>query len=290
MSLSPPDRARLMELLADEALQQLEAESASELASLRARAGSDLPSIDGALGELLLAIDASEAPSAADELPPDLGARVTAIGQAVTTARSVQTSKIAEARREPAGPARRSSLGPIGVLGWVAAAAGFTLAAVAWLAQPAPVGPPVVEAPAQPTPAERATHLADRLSTEPGTLRVAFQAVGLIEGRDNVGEVLWNPDEQRGMLRLRNVDPNDPAQHQFQLWIFDAEREQYAVDGGVFDIGPETPRDSDGNLLVPFEPRLAIRAAAAFAVTQEQPGGVVVTDQSGLILLGPVGG
>ncbi|TVQ62697.1 MAG: hypothetical protein EA378_05050 [Phycisphaerales bacterium] len=288
-----------MELMADEALQQLEPESVSELASLRAQGGADLPAIDAAIGALILTLDAAEPGSASadpgPELPTDLAARVTAIGQAVATARVAQAARpgrpVAVPPTPPA-PTRRSSLGPIGVLGWMAAAAGFALAAVAWLTQPkvVPVTPPMVEAPAEPTPAEGAMHLADRLSTEPGTLRVAFQAAGLIEGRDNVGEVLWNPDEQRGLLRIRNIDPNDPAQHQFQLWIFDAEREQYAVDGGVFDIGPATPRDQDGNLLVPFEPRLAIRNAAAFAVTQEQPGGVVVTDQSGLILLGPVGG
>jgi hypothetical protein len=41
---------------------------------------------------------------------------------------------------------------------------------------------------------------------------------------------------------------------------------------------------------VPFEPRLGVGEAAAFAVTKERPGGVVVTDQSGLVLLAPVPG
>jgi hypothetical protein len=44
--------------------------------------------------------------------------------------------------------------------------------------------------------------------------------------------------------------------------------------------------DEQGRVLVHFRPKLNVGDPAAFAVTRERPGGVVVTDQSGLILLG----
>lgn len=47
-----------------------------------------------------------------------------------------------------------------------------------------------------------------------------------------------------------------------------------------------TETDKQGPLLVHFRPTLNVGDPAAFAVTRERAGGVVVTDQSGLILLG----
>jgi len=91
---------------------------------------------------------------------------------------------------------------------------------------------------------------------------------------------------RRGLLRLEGVPANDPTHIQYQLWIFDATRGEFAVDGGVFDLTGQTETDEQGRLLVHFRPKLVVGDPAAFAVTREQPGGVVVTDQSGLILLG----
>ena len=68
---------------------------------------------------------------------------------------------------------------------------------------------------------------------------------------------------------------NDPTELQYQLWIFDAERdERYPVDGGVFDIAPE-----GGTAVIPIRATLPVETAALFAVTVEPPGGVVVSDR-----------
>jgi hypothetical protein len=46
-----------------------------------------------------------------------------------------------------------------------------------------------------------------------------------------------------GVMRLRGLLANDPAVAQYQLWIFDAERDdRFPVDGGVFDVPPGPTR------------------------------------------------
>ena len=51
------------------------------------------------------------------------------------------------------------------------------------------------------------------------------------------GDVVWSGDLQRGYMRFRGLPKNDPAVFQYQLWIFDSERDAATpVDGGVFDI------------------------------------------------------
>ncbi len=66
---------------------------------------------------------------------------------------------------------------------------------------------------------------------------------------------------------------------QYQLWIFDAARDdRYPVDGGVFDVPPG--RDE---LIVPMHPTLAVSRAVAFAITVEQPGGVVVSGREKVV-------
>jgi anti-sigma-K factor RskA len=69
---------------------------------------------------------------------------------------------------------------------------------------------------------------------------------------------------------------------QYQLWIFDAERnEAYPVDGGVFDV----PAKSDGDVVIKIDPRIPVSRATAFAITVERPGGVVVSSRERLPLL-----
>jgi len=51
-------------------------------------------------------------------------------------------------------------------------------------------------------------------------------------GRRGVG-----PADPARFLRLKGYVANDPAGAQYQLWIFDAARDdRYPVDGGVFDV------------------------------------------------------
>ena len=99
------------------------------------------------------------------------------------------------------------------------------------------------------------------------------------------GEVVWDGERQEGYLTLAGLEPNAPAGHQYQLWIFDAARDdRYPVDGGVFDV----PVHSQ-SITVPIRPALRVSQPAAFAVTLEPVGGVVVSDRSHLIALARAG-
>ncbi|MEM8546814.1 MAG: anti-sigma factor [Pseudomonadota bacterium] len=90
------------------------------------------------------------------------------------------------------------------------------------------------------------------------------------------GDVVWNNERQEGYLRLVNMPTNIPTAAQYQLWIVDPERAQQPVDGGVFDVLAVNV-NADGEVLIPIDAKLDILDPAAFAITREQPGGVVVS-------------
>ena len=94
-------------------------------------------------------------------------------------------------------------------------------------------------------------------------------------GLDVVGQVAWSEALQAGVMRFRGLEANEPTEFQYQLWIFDRERdERYPVDGGVFDI----PAGSDEAEIV-VRAALEIADPTLFAVTVERPGGVVVSSR-----------
>lgn len=95
-----------------------------------------------------------------------------------------------------------------------------------------------------------------------------------IEGFEDVaGRVRWSTSLQRGEMKLEGLPTNDPTSMQYQLWVIDKERDaQHPVDGGVFDI------EEDGTVVIPIDAKLALIKPAAFAITAEKPGGIVVSD------------
>ena len=99
-----------------------------------------------------------------------------------------------------------------------------------------------------------------------------------------VGDVLWSNQRQQGYMLFRGLKPNNPSQQQYQLWIIDGARNAaQPVDGGVFDI----PSGAD-EVVVPISSKLQVYDPKAFAVTIEKPGGVVVSDRERLALLATV--
>ena len=102
-----------------------------------------------------------------------------------------------------------------------------------------------------------------------------------LKGDSAYGDVVWSDATQTGYMRFRGLKANDPAVEQYQLWVFDAERDdKHPVDGGVFDI----PAGVD-EAIVPIDAKLPVSKAVLFAITVERPGGVVVSDRSRLPLL-----
>ena len=88
------------------------------------------------------------------------------------------------------------------------------------------------------------------------------------------GEAYFDPETDEGILEIEGLAPNDPTIEQYQLWIFDRERdERYPVDGGVFDVR------QTGKVVIPVRARLGVAQPVMFAVTVERPGGAVVSDR-----------
>jgi hypothetical protein len=200
------------------------------------------------------------------------------------------TVRSAAAAQMPAPP--RASR--YGAYGWLAAAACLILAIFGWLRSPAPPTPipPVVQAvptppvkpvepPAPPTAAEeRAALLA-----KSDSLKIPLAATKDPAAAGVTGDVVWDPATQRGFVHFKGLAANDPAVHQYQIWIFDAARDKrYPVDGGVFDVPVNT-----GEVVIPIRAELMVHKPAAFAVTVEKPGGVVVSGREHVVALGAVG-
>ncbi len=112
------------------------------------------------------------------------------------------------------------------------------------------------------------------LAAEPDLTPLDWGAGPNPAGAGISGDVVWSVREQRGFLRLRGLRSNDPARAQYQLWIVDAARGMPPVDGGVFDVPA-----GGGELVVPIDAKLSIAEAQLFVITEEPPGGVVVSER-----------
>ena len=95
------------------------------------------------------------------------------------------------------------------------------------------------------------------------------------------GNVIWSNNKQKGFITISGMPINDSSQNQYQIWIVDPIKYLNPVDGGVFDI---TTVEKD--VIIPINPKLPVSNARGFAITLEQPGGVVVSSQP-LLLTAP---
>jgi anti-sigma-K factor RskA len=210
-----------------------------------------------------------------------------------------KVADIAAARSSKADQARASAIptpraNRYGSYGWLAAAACLVLAIFGWERSPSPPVIPVAEVPtpsreiaapavppSPPTPAEeRAALLA-----KSDSLKIPLAATKDPAAAGMSGDVVWDPVTQRGFLHFAGLAANDPAVHQYQIWIFDAGRDKrYPVDGGVFDV----PANA-AEVVIPIRATLMVRKPAAFAVTVEKPGGVVVSGREHVVALGAIG-
>lgn len=184
----------------------------------------------------------------------------------------------------PAAAGEAAGRSPLVMAGWWVAAC--LAVAVAWLGATGrrDAGPRAV--PVAKSPSELRRQL---LAEDPHALTVAWKAgkdAAIVGKQEDLGDVVWSPGRQQGFMRIRGLAVNDPAVEQYQLWIFDAERNaDHPVDGGVFDV---TAVSDDGDVVVPMDPRLPVGRATLFAVTVEKPGGVVVSTRERLPLLAAV--
>jgi Anti-sigma-K factor rskA len=171
-----------------------------------------------------------------------------------------------------------------GNYGWLAAAACLVLAIFVWQrSAPPPVLPAAQVMPPPPVitmAEERAALLA-----KTDSVKITLGATKDPGSAGMTGDAVWDPVTQRGFLHFAGLAANDPAVLQYQIWIFDAGRDQrYPVDGGVFDV----PANST-EVIIPIRATLMVRKLAAFAVTVEKPGGVVVSGREHVVALGATG-
>lgn len=216
---------------------------------------------------------------AAPEIPPSLEARLaSAAEQWAAAPQEAPAGTTAFRARQPERGTRTASL-----TGWLAAAAALVVAALAWW----PLGTPDVEisetgAALVPAAEELRRQL---LASAPDAVTIAWSRTEDPSSVSASGDVVWSPQQQRGFMRFAGLAVNDASEFQYQLWIFDAGRdERYPVDGGVFDV------TDSGEIVVEIDPKLPVGQAALFAITVEQPGGVVVSSRERIALLAQAGG
>ncbi|UYV13387.1 MAG: anti-sigma factor [Phycisphaera sp.] len=135
-------------------------------------------------------------------------------------------------------------------------------------------------------PATLATNR-QKLLDVPGTMRLAWSPFDLpdnpAEQRDVTGDVVWNEELEQGYLRFVGLDVNDPDVEQYQVWVIDDRGMEQKVSGGVFNATAE------GEIIVPIDPALDIGRVALFAITVEEPGGIVVPDLRRRVVVAPRG-
>jgi Anti-sigma-K factor rskA, C-terminal len=272
---------RLDALLVDRATQGLAPPEEAELRQLLlAEPGADLESIDAVQSfELAAAAIHLTSPAVGAPMPAAIEARLRErarmhfSGDASSASAPSQEQTQGQGQRERQGQGAGWSRG----FGWLAAAACLALAVLGWW--PRLQAPPVASAPPAPEPSlEERVAAADDLLRLPWTV-LEDPAVSAATS----GEVLWSNELQAGFMRFAGLQPNDPEEVQYQLWIFDQEQdERFPVDGGVFDVGP------GGEVVVPIRAKLGIVDPTLFAVTVERPGGVVVSSRERIVVLAQV--
>jgi len=274
------DTDRLAELLADEAAAALDTRDAPELKGLLDRnpgMGRDEFMRTAGLAQVAFLRQAQRSAgrqASVAHMPPGLKERLASQGEVVairqrgasTTRRrapsvsgppSLRNVGTSPRAGSPAAPAARSATP--GYLGWALAAALAVALVVVRTEGPSPATPDSVAA-----RAALVNQAADVI-----TLPWAPPTAAGYEGV--TGDVVWSQSQQQGYLRLANMPVNDPSRVQYQLWIVDPDRDKHPVDGGVFNVS------ATGEVIIPIQAKLQIRAPKAFAITAEQPGGVVVS-------------
>lgn len=136
-------------------------------------------------------------------------------------------------------------------------------------------------------PVDPATLAANRqkLLEVPGTLRLAWSPFDLpnapAEQQGVTGDVVWNEELEQGYLRFVGLEVNDPTREQYQVWVIDDRGMEQKVSGGVFNA------TALGEVIVPIDPALDIGRVALFAVTVEEPGGIMVPDLRRRVVVAP---
>ena len=271
---------RLLELLSQRAVEGLSPGESAELRGLAARH----PEVDTDMFDEAAAWVAMAALEHTEPMPEALCQRVSARFAARPLSLVTETPPAGHTARAPNAqpPAGAVPLWRRPAPAWFAAAASVLLAVSLWLQGPEVIEREVervVEVPASvPSPEFLRAGL---LTLEEELIRQSWQLAEGYAHLDVHGDVVWSPRRQEGYMRFAGLPANDPGEAQYQLWIFDATRDDsFPVDGGVFDVPPGAQE-----VIIPIRANIPVREASLFALTREPPGGVMVSSREELLLL-----
>jgi anti-sigma-K factor RskA len=272
---------RATELLAEEALYGLDTQHTRELDELLQETGDSQHDGMMEVAALLQLGFLKTDPAGYEPMPEHLRNAVSSQAQEFftkedqpdTASSSASVSELADARQKR--ESRRASsrwLRP-GAVGWYLAAT-LALAFVVYRTDTA----------VAPAPTPSVTEQRQALLADTDTMIIPWATSDQAGYTSVTGDVVWNNSQQAGFMRLAGMPSNKVSELQYQLWIVDPTRDSKPVDGGVFDI----PAGAD-EVIVPIDAKLAIVTPQAFAITAEQPGGVVVS-AGPLLVVAPVSG
>ena len=288
---SAPNPERLLELLADQAVFGLDSDETEELAKLISQ--SDKKD-DDSFEIATAAIDLSM--SKVESMPASLNQKLLEQGRAAIHLESTEDSsppvlvnnvEIERSDKDPGSGSvpgtpeaeRRPAAGRIReVIAWATAAAIGFIALTVWNGERSKSKKLQEEIAGLreklETPVARETY--NQLADREGIVRWEWSD---LKGTDSSGDVVWDQQSQEGVMRIVDLAQNNPEVSQYQLWILEADGRKHPVDGGVFDV------DAEGEVFIPIDAKLLAGKPAAFAITVERPGGVVVSDRKNLPLL-----
>ncbi len=267
---------QLLDLRAERALGTLSPADETRLAELLEAAGlKDSDDMDLAVAAAMNAIAASEEVSASEEVPAGLRDKLMADADQFFSGEqpsaTVTSIELARSTRDSETPAAQAAPGSSysGRMGWAVAA--MLAIVVIFVLRPGD------EVSVETFDAVEAR--AELIAEAPGTTVIEWAEPDIPAYKAVTGDVAWNDERQEGYLRLVGMPMNDPGISQYQLWIIDPDRDANPVDGGVFDV-PEGASE----IVIPIDAKLLVSNPDAFAITREQPGGVVVSDGPLLIV------
>ncbi|MEM8882554.1 MAG: anti-sigma factor [Planctomycetota bacterium] len=267
-----PHDERLLDLMALRATEGLDFEADSELSRLaEADPETDVESFDYVAAAIHLALIEPEIESMPDEVRRSL--EQLPIKTALEPVRNAAPAKSTDT--SPA-PIVRSAFWS--QAGWIAAAAMLIVTLLTFTSEP------TSQLTMRGSEGDRS--LAKLEAEASDLVRWNWSSTGAAKDYEAVGgEVVWSEARQEGYMVLKGLPVNDPRKQQYQLWIVDGRkgadgkpRYAHPVDGGVFDV------TSNDEVVVPIDAKLASRDVAAFVLTMEEPGGVVVSAGPHLVL------
>jgi anti-sigma-K factor RskA len=274
---------RLEELIAGEAIDNLDAEEIEELKALSRTLPREAKHLRTELacsaGLYVAAEQQGRPPVKQSRLSEDV--RATMAGAIYRMQR--QQSE-ADRRRQTR---RRST---IGLAGWALAALTSTAAIVASLelqqlaGNTVDIGPLISDGPI----AELAvwTNENDEYEVGSPSYRIAHEAeaarVFLAATNNEVqggAHLIWSDKRQGGLVQTLGLPPNEPTTEQYQVWIIDSTRPEGAdrIPAGTFNVFEDATRERLLKTLL-IRPSLPIGKASAFAITREPAGGSITSD------------